>query len=81
MSKAKKMAGDPHPAKPLPAGESLASPEPSPAAASLPRWRVSLPWVPSMEVESDSEESAIETYKSLMSILSSTHRFTVEKLG
>lgn len=79
MAKAKKLSGDPHPASQLPAGESPISPEVSPAAL-LPRWRVSLPWVPPMEVEADTEESAIETYKSLMSILSTTHRFQVEKL-
>lgn len=82
MAKAKKSVSDPHPATPLPAVGSPEVPAPSEApAAPLPRWRVSIPWVPSMEVEAQNQDEAIETYKGLMSILSTTHQFTVEKLG
>ena len=44
------------------------------------RWRVSLPWVPPMEIEAAGPDEAAQAYNGLMSILSTEHKHTVTPL-
>ena len=83
MAKAKKVAVESASAADLPAGASEVSKAPEVSAApstKSPRWRVSIPWVPSMEVEAATEDEAIQVYNGLMSILSTQHKHEVTRL-
>ena len=82
MAKAKKVAVESASAADLPAGASevAQAPEVSAASSSVPRWRVSIPWVPPMEIEAATEAEAITAYNGMMSILSTEHKHQVTRL-
>lgn len=45
------------------------------------KYKVSLPFLPSMEVDADSAQNAIDLYNKFTGILSTTNRYEVEKIG
>lgn len=45
------------------------------------RYRVSLPFLPAMEVDADSSAHACELYNSFTGVLKTTNRHEVEKIG
>ena len=83
MAKSKKVRDESASAADLPAGASEVAQAPEVSAApstKSPRWRVSIPWVPSMEVEAATEDEAIAAYNAMMSILSTQHKHEVIRL-
>lgn len=80
MAKSKRVSSDLASAADLPAVASAQVTPVEAAAVNLPRFRVSLPWVPAMEIEAANQADAVQAYNGMMAILATEHTHTVTPL-